>query len=103
MSFKNFTHEQFEKVFSDIMEQKISRINIKETLLWINDFGFSTQVFLGAVTALKKRMIKIKAPKNAIDVCGTGGDKLQTLNIATAVCFVVAYFSLLVGLYINSR
>lgn len=90
MSFKNFTHTQFEQVFSNIIEQKISAAETKKILLQINDDGFSTQAFLGAAAALKKCMIKIQAPKNAIDVCGTGGDKLGTLNISTAVCFVVA-------------
>ena len=90
MSFKNLTHAQFEQIFSNIIEQKISPAEIKKILLEINSDGFSTQVFLGAAAALKKRMITIHAPQDAIDVCGTGGDKLGTLNISTAVCFVVA-------------
>lgn len=90
MSFKNHSHKQFEHIFSNIIEQKISSSEIKKILLEINHEGFSTQAFLGAATALKKRMTKIHAPQGAIDVCGTGGDKLGTLNISTAVCFVVA-------------
>ncbi len=89
MSLKNLTHFQFEEIFSNIIEQKISKAETKKILLEINDNGFSTQIFLGATAALKKRMIQIHAPENAIDVCGTGGDKLGTLNISTAVCFVV--------------
>jgi len=90
MSLKNLTYTQFEHIFSNIIEQKISPSEIKKILLEINHEGFSTQVFLGAAIALKKRMTKIHAPQNTIDVCGTGGDKLGTLNISTAVCFVVA-------------
>lgn len=101
MSFKNFTHTQFEQIFFNIIEQKISATETKKILLQINDDGFSTQVFLGAVAALKKCMIKIQAPKNAIDVCGTGGDKLGTLNISTAVCFVVAAAELTVAKHGN--
>ena len=35
-------------------------------------------------------MIPIAAPANTIDVCGTGGDGMHTLNVSTAVSLVVA-------------
>ena len=45
---------------------------------------------VGAVTSMRRHMRALKAPANAIDLCGTGGDGLGTLNISTAVSFVVA-------------
>ena len=44
----------------------------------------------GAVRAMRARMASITAPDYAIDVCGTGGDGAGTLNVSTAVTFVVA-------------
>lgn len=44
----------------------------------------------GAARAMRARMSRVTAPDGAIDVCGTGGDAAGTLNISTAVAFVVA-------------
>jgi len=43
-----------------------------------------------AARALRTRAQTIVAPADAIDVCGTGGDGRNTLNVSTAVAIVVA-------------
>ncbi len=45
---------------------------------------------VGAVTSMRHHMRGVAAPVDSIDLCGTGGDGLGTLNISTAASFVIA-------------
>ncbi|MBL6664740.1 MAG: anthranilate phosphoribosyltransferase [Rickettsiales bacterium] len=82
--------QYFEDIFTQIIDLKFEEEKIKDILLEINHQNIPLNALIGAVSVLKKRMKKIKVPFEVIDVCGTGGDKLNTLNISTAVCFVLA-------------
>lgn len=90
MTLANLSAQEFEAIFNQIIDAKIDAKSVKDFLLNLNYHNLPTNAFIGAVSALRGRMKKISAPLDAIDVCGTGGDKLNTLNISTAVCFVVA-------------
>lgn len=90
MSLLDLSNQEFEKIFNNIISDKIADKDVEEFLLNLNKENLPSEAFIGAVAALRKRMKNIQAPEGAIDVCGTGGDGLNTLNVSTAVCFVVA-------------
>ncbi len=96
-----FSPKNFEEIFDNIIDLKINEEEIKKILIDLNEANLPTNAFIGAVCVLKKRMKKISSPKNSIDVCGTGGDKLNTLNVSTAVCFVVAASGVVVAKHGN--
>jgi anthranilate phosphoribosyltransferase len=47
------------------------------------------EITAGAMV-LRERMVRVDAPPDAIDTCGTGGDSSGSYNISTAVALVVA-------------
>ena len=89
-SGKDLTAEQAEKVFDQIMSGRIDEEEITDFLLSLKTKGESSGEILGAARILRARSRATKIPEDVLDVCGTGGDGLNTLNISTAVAFVVA-------------
>ncbi len=52
--------------------------------------GETVDEITGAVRTMRAKALKIKAPKGAIDIVGTGGDGGGTFNISTAAAIVAA-------------
>jgi len=84
------TEDEAARVFGQLLSGRASEDEIQAFLIALSARKPTTAEFVGAVTALKAQMRGIAAPPMAIDLCGTGGDGLGTLNISTAVSFVVA-------------
>jgi anthranilate phosphoribosyltransferase len=76
--------------FATVMDGHASHDDIKRFLaLTVPHMRDAAWIAAGA-RALRGRMVRVEAPPGAIDVCGTRGDGAHTLNISTAVTFVVA-------------
>ena len=52
--------------------------------------GESVAEYAAAAAVMRERCTKVTAPSGAMDIVGTGGDGMGTLNISTATAFVVA-------------
>src|SRR5947209_5484912 len=52
--------------------------------------GETVDEITGAVAAMRGKMLKVKAPADAIDVVGTGGDGSGSVNVSTCAAFIVA-------------
>ncbi len=79
-----------EAAFAVVMDGEASEAQIAAMLTAMHLRGETPDELAGATRAMRARMQSIASPPGAIDVCGTGGDGLGTLNVSTAVAFVVA-------------
>ena len=79
-----------EALFGRILDGELSDAETTAAILAMSDRGETAEDIAGVALAMRARMIPVKAPANAIDVCGTGGDGQHSLNVSTAVAIVVA-------------
>jgi anthranilate phosphoribosyltransferase len=77
-------------LFDDILDRNLTEQQITDALVALADKGETAADIVAAAKAMRARMIRVKAPSNAIDVCGTGGDGQHSLNVSTAVAIIVA-------------
>ena len=85
-----FDAEETQRIFDIIMSGAVAEDDLVAFLSAQAERGPTAGEIAGAARSLRSHMKSIAAPPLAIDLCGTGGDGLGTLNISTAVSFVAA-------------
>ena len=84
------TEAEAEALFGRVLDGELSDDAVAELLVTLAERGETAAEIAGAARAMRARMRRVDAPADAIDVCGTGGDGQDTLNVSTAVALVVA-------------
>lgn len=87
---QSLTEQNMFEAMSDIMEGKVPDDILTEFLLALSKKGENVAEITGAARALREKASCIKAPLDALDCCGTGGDNSGSYNISTAVAIVLA-------------
>jgi anthranilate phosphoribosyltransferase len=77
-------------VFDDMFGGQMAEPEIAAYLVDLNTRGFGEDEIMAAAEAMRAHMTVFDGAEDAIDCCGTGGDGHHTLNISTAVGFVLA-------------
>jgi len=88
----DLTYNEMNNIMTDILSGSTSIQENADFLSNLADKGETDDELLGMLDKMQELSLKIE-PKNSgtiIDMCGTGGDKLQTFNISTTASFVVA-------------
>ncbi|MCX5776107.1 MAG: anthranilate phosphoribosyltransferase [Candidatus Firestonebacteria bacterium] len=79
------------KVMEEIMSGQANHMHIAAYLTALRMKGEAVDEITGSAQVMRKNAILIRTKhKNAVDLCGTGGDKSDTFNISTIASFVVA-------------
>ena len=90
-SGQSLSSMEAENAFNIIMEGGAEPVPLAAFLTALHMRGETPDELEGAVRAVRAHMTVLPAaPSESIDVCGTGGDGLGTLNVSTAVAFVLA-------------
>ncbi|MEI6419320.1 MAG: anthranilate phosphoribosyltransferase, partial [Sphingomonadales bacterium] len=76
--------------FAAIFDGKVEDEDLARFLTVLADRGETVTEVVAAATALRARAIRPFTAGTALDVCGTGGDGMHSLNISTATSLVVA-------------
>ncbi|MEC9208786.1 MAG: anthranilate phosphoribosyltransferase, partial [Pseudomonadota bacterium] len=85
-----FSREEAEAAFDMIMSGDATPAQIGAFLMSLRMRGETITEIAAAATVMRSKALKVSAPKNAIDIVGTGGDRSGTLNISTGAALTVA-------------
>ena len=76
--------------FDSMMSGEATPSQMGGLLMALRVRGETVEEITGAVSAMRAKMLRVKAPPEAIDVVGTGGDGSGSVNVSTCASFIVA-------------
>ncbi|MFT4077230.1 MAG: anthranilate phosphoribosyltransferase [Asticcacaulis sp.] len=87
---QTLNEDDAEQFFSACLRGEPTPAQVAAAVTAIRIRGETVGEIAACARAMRKAAIHLDHPYEVIDVCGTGGDGLHTLNISTAVGFVAA-------------
>ena len=87
---RDFTRSQAREVFARIMAGDVPAPVMAALLAALRTKRESVEELVGAAEAMRNAAVRIQAPPDCLDTCGTGGDGISTFNVSTAAALVAA-------------
>ncbi len=84
------SREESASAFDAMMSGEATPSQMGGLLMALRVRGETVDEITGAVSAMRGKMLRVKAPDEAIDVVGTGGDGSGSVNVSTCAAFIVA-------------
>ena len=88
----DLTYDEMNSIMTDVLSGRTDDKQNADFLSNLAEKGETDDELLGMLDKMQEFALKVE-PKNQgkiIDMCGTGGDRLQTFNVSTTASFVVA-------------
>jgi len=86
---KGLTEEEAYNACLDMLRGSIDPVEVSAILMGLRVKGEEPEEIRGFLRALREYMIKIRS-RGALDIVGTGGDGLNTINVSTLASIVVS-------------
>jgi anthranilate phosphoribosyltransferase len=76
--------------FDAMLSGEVTPAQMGGFLMGLRVRGESVEEITGAVEAMRAKMLRVEAPRDAVDVVGTGGDGSGSYNVSTLAAIIVA-------------
>ena len=88
----DLTYHEINSVMTDVLSGKTDDVQNVNFLSFLAQKGETDDELLGMLDKMQEFTLKVEPEMrgSVIDMCGTGGDNLQTFNVSTTASFVVA-------------
>lgn len=86
----SLSREEARDAFDMLLSGEVTPAQAGGFLMALRVRGEALDEIIGAVSAMRTRMVPVEAPDHAIDIVGTGGDQSGSYNISTLAAIIVA-------------
>jgi anthranilate phosphoribosyltransferase len=84
------TRDEAAAAFDSMMSGEATPSQMGGLLMALRVRGETVEEITGAVSAMRGKMLRVQAPRDSVDVVGTGGDGSASVNVSTCASFIVA-------------
>src|SRR5580658_5483621 len=84
------TRDEAASAFDAMMSGEATPAQMGGLLMALRVRGETVDEITGAVSAMRSKMLRVRAPAGAVDVVGTGGDGSGSYNVSTLAAIIVA-------------
>jgi anthranilate phosphoribosyltransferase len=84
------TEDEAREAFDAMLSGEVTPSQMGAFLMALRVRGESVPELVGAVSAMRAKMLRVAAPPGAIDIVGTGGDGHGSYNVSTLASLIVA-------------